>query len=109
MLSKAAVRATGILGLTQKQLGQIVGLSESSVSRLTGGKFLLSPDRAKEWELALLFVRLFHSLGAIWGNEARRWMQTPNTALGAAPIKLATQVAGLVRVVNYLDAARGRV
>ena len=97
------------MGLSQKQLGLVVGLSPASTSRLVAGTFQLSPSRPKEWELALLFVRLFRSLDAIWGHEATRWMQAPNTALGAAPIELATQITGLVRVVDYLDAARGRI
>lgn len=109
VLSRAIVRAADHLGLTQKQLGQVVGVSEASASRLVAGKFLLSPDRPKEWELALLFVRLFRSLDAIWGHEARHWMHAPNVALGATPIELATQIAGLVRIVDYLDAVRGRV
>lgn len=109
VLSKAVVRVAETLGLTQKQLGRIVGMSEASASRLVNGNYRLSTDRPKEWELALLFVRMFRSLDAIWGHEARRWMQTPNTALGAAPIELATQITGLVRIVDYLDAARGRV
>lgn len=109
VVSKAVVRAADLLGMTQKQLSRVIGLSEPSASRLAGGKFQLSPDRPKEWELALLFVRLFRSLDAIWGHEARHWMHTPNTALGAAPIEVATQITGLVRIVDYLDAARGRV
>lgn len=109
VLSKAVVRAADRLGLSQKQLGLVVGLSPASASRLVAGTFHLSPDRPKEWELALLFVRLFRSLDAIWGHEAPAWMQARNTALGAAPIELATQITGLVRVVDYLDAARGRV
>lgn len=109
VLSKAVVRAAQLFGLNQRELGRILGLSESSVSRLVAGRFQLSPERAKEWELAILFVRLFRSVDAIWGHEAEHWLHAPNTALGAAPIELATQVAGLVRVVDYVDAARGRV
>lgn len=109
VLSKAVVRAAQLFGLSQKELGRVLGLSESSVSRLVAGRFQLSPERAKEWELAILFVRLFRSVDAIWGHEAERWLHAPNTALGAAPIELATQVTGLVRVVDYVDAARGRI
>ena len=109
VLSKAVVRAAQLFGLSQKQLARVLGLSESSVSRLVSGRFQLSPERAKEWELAVLFVRLFRSVDAIWGHEAARWLHAPNTALGAAPIELATHVTGLVRVVDYVDAARGRV
>jgi hypothetical protein len=72
---------------------------------------VLSRERAKEWELAVLLVRLFRSLDALWGHgeDARLWLASENTALGAAPVALLESVAGLVRVVTYLDNARGRL
>lgn len=112
VLTKAVVRAAAFLGLTQKEVAGILGVSEASVSRMHAGTYRLSPSRAKEWELARLFVRLFRSLDALWGHgeEARTWLATPNLALATPrPRDLLMSVEGLVRVVAYLDAARGRV
>lgn len=112
VLGKAVVRAADLLGLSQKELAGILGVSEATVSRLCAGRYELSPERAKEWELARLFVRLFRSLDALWGHgeEARTWLATPNEALATPrPRDLLATVEGLVRVVQYLDAARGRV
>ena len=111
MLTKAVLRAAAFLGLTQKELAGILGLSEASVSRMHAGRYLLDPSRAKEWELARLFVRLFRSLDVLWGHgeEARAWLAAPNLALAAAPRELLGSIEGLVRVVDYLDAARGQV
>lgn len=111
VLTKAVLRAAAFLDLTQKELAGILGLSEASVSRMHAGRYALDPARAKEWELARLFVRLFRSLDALWGHgeEARAWLVAPNLALAAAPRELITSVEGLVRVVDYLDAARGQV
>ena len=111
VLTKAVTRAAGLLGLSQRQVAATLGLSGTTVSRLFSGKYRLSPTRAKEWELAILFVRLFRSLDALWGHEgtARDWLAGYNTALGAAPLDLIGSAAGLVRVVDYLDHARGRV
>jgi transcriptional regulator with XRE-family HTH domain len=99
------------LGLTQRQVAEALGLSGPTASRLFTGKYRLSPTRSKEWELAILFVRLFRSLDALWGHEgtARDWLETYNTALGASPLELIRSAAGLVRVVDFLDHARGRV
>ena len=85
--------------------------SSPTASRLFAGKYCLSPGRSKEWELAILLVRLFRSLDALWGHEAtaRAWLESYNTSLGAAPLELIRSAAGLVRVVDYLDHARGRV
>ena len=111
VLSRAAVRAARLLGLSQRALAGILGISEATASRLCAGKYVLSPERAKEWELAVLLVRLFRSLDALWGHgdAARAWLAAENTALGAAPADLLPSVAGLVRVVTYLDNARGRL
>ncbi|MEO8486305.1 MAG: antitoxin Xre/MbcA/ParS toxin-binding domain-containing protein [Betaproteobacteria bacterium] len=112
VLTKAVVRAASLLGLTQKELAAILGVSEATTSRMFADQYLLAPSRAKEWELARLFVRLFRSLDALWGHgeEARTWLASPNRGLVATrPRDLLTSVEGLVRVVAYLDAARGRV
>jgi uncharacterized protein (DUF2384 family) len=111
VLSKAVVRAAATLGLTQRELAAILGVSEATASRLCAERYRLSPERAKEWELARLFVRLFRSLDALWGHgeDARAWLAAPNLALAASPRELLASIEGLVRVVDYLDAARGRV
>ena len=112
VLTKAVVQAADHLGLTQKEVAGVLGVSEASVSRMRSGAYLLDPGRAKEWELGRLFVRMFRSLDALWGHDepARTWLASPNLALATdRPRDLLTSVEGLVRVVAYLDAARGRV
>jgi uncharacterized protein (DUF2384 family) len=111
VLSKAVVRAARLLAFSQRGLARILGVSEATASRLFAGHYLLSPERAKEWELALLLVRLFRSLDALWGHgeAAHSWLTSNNVALAARPVDLVHSVEGLVRVVNYLDNARGRL
>ena len=111
MLTKAVVRAARLLAFSQRELAHILGVSEATASRLCAGNYQLSPERAKEWELALLLVRLFRSLDALWGHEAaaHAWLASDNLALAARPADLIPTVEGLVRVVNYLDNARGRL
>ena len=78
VLTKAVTRAAALLGITQRQLAGALGLSAPTASRLFAGKYRLSPARSKEWELGVLFVRLFRSLDALWGHEdtARAWLTT---------------------------------
>jgi transcriptional regulator with XRE-family HTH domain len=111
VLGKSVVRAARLLGLSQRSVAEILGISEATASRLFAGKYSLSRERSKEWELALLFVRFFRSLDALWGHEdtARTWLASENIALGASPAELLQSVQGLVRVVSYLDSARGRL
>ena len=111
VLSRAVVRAAHLLMLSQRDVAMILGVSQASASRLFSGRYVLSPERAKEWELARLFVRFYRALDALWGHEAsaHAWLTSPNLALAARPIDLLGSIEGLVRVVSYLDAARGRV
>ena len=110
VLTKAVVRASEKLGVPQATLSHILGVSTATVSRLCSGKYFLAPDR-KEWEFALLFVRLFRSLDSLVGSgdTAQGWMNSDNTGLNGKPIKLVESTEGLVRVVHYLDASRGLV
>jgi hypothetical protein len=110
-LTKAVVRAAELLDLNQGVVAEVLGVSRATASRLFGGSYELSPVRKKEWELAVLFVRLFRSLDAIVGHGrlARAWLRGPNDALGAPPLELVGSAEGLVRLVHYLDSVRGRV
>ena len=110
-LAKAVTRAAELLGLNQSSLGDALGMSRATASRLVAGVYVLDPSRRKEWELALLFVRVFRSLDAILGHgdQARKWMTGPNLALGGRPADLVRTAEGLVRTVQYLDASRGRI
>jgi transcriptional regulator with XRE-family HTH domain len=108
VLTKAALRAADRLGLSGRQLADIVGVSEATVSRWKRGESLLEPG-SKPFELAALLVRTFRSLDAITGGDeavARRWLAAPNTALAARPVERMAQVQGLVDVTTYLDARR---
>jgi transcriptional regulator with XRE-family HTH domain len=105
------MRASALLEITQAGLAQILGLSPSTVSRMANGTYTLDTQK-KEWELGALFVRLFRSLDAVIGSNdsaARGWLNGPNQALAGRPIELIRNTEGLVRVVQYLDCARGRI
>ncbi len=110
VLGKAVTRAADRLQISQQLLAKILGLSPATISRLYAGSYQLDPRR-KEWDLALLFVRVFRSLDSIVGDEAsaRAWLASHNLALNARPVDLLPETEGLVRVVHYLDASRGLV
>jgi len=107
-LTAATVQAATFLDISQAELGKILGLSPATVSRMANQRYLLEPA-AKEWQLAALFIRLFRSLDSITGGRddlSRRWLSSPNRSLSATPLSLLVDVAGLVTVVQYLDASR---
>ncbi len=110
-LTKAVVRAAEFLGFSQAAMADVLCLSAASVSRLFAGTYVLNPARKAEWQLGLMFVRLFRSLDSILGRgePARLWINGENTALGGRPADLVRKMEGLGRVVAYLDAYRGRI
>jgi uncharacterized protein (DUF2384 family) len=110
VLSKAVARAAEKLGVSKSLLAKVLGVSPPTITRLYSGQYLLDQNR-KEWDFALLFVRVFRSLDSIVGDEAsaRIWLQSENQGLNAKPIELIRSTEGLVRVVHYLDASRALV
>lgn len=110
VLTKAVIAAAHRLRLRNRQLAEVLGASEASVSRLRGRR-LIDPA-SKEGELALLFLRLYRSLDALVGGDdtkAEAWLRAENVHLKGVPAERIRTVEGLVDVVQYLDAMRGRL
>ncbi len=110
VLAKAVLAAAGRLDLRNRHLAAVIGSSEASVSRLQTGRGL--DPSSKEGELALLFLRLYRSLDALVGGDderARQWLHADNNHLAGVPAERIRSVEGLVDVVQYLDAMRGRL
>jgi hypothetical protein len=111
ILTNAVVRAAGKLGVSASALAEVLGLSAATVSRMKSGDYRLNSQR-KEFELGVLFVRLFRSLDAIVGGEervARAWLANQNLALGGRPADKIRTISGLIDVIAYLDARRAIV
>jgi hypothetical protein len=111
ILSRAALRAATLLGVTQVDLADIIGVSTATMSRIASGRKVLEHG-SKPWQLAVLFVRLYRALDAIVGSDdqaARAWLRGSHRVLGGVPLDLIREPAGLVRAVDYLDAARARI
>ncbi|HUL71689.1 MAG TPA: antitoxin Xre/MbcA/ParS toxin-binding domain-containing protein [Vicinamibacterales bacterium] len=110
VLAKAVLSAASRLGLRSRRLAKVIGASEASVSRLQRGRGIA--PASKEGQLALLFLRVYRSLDALVGGDdrrAREWLHAPNDHLGGVPADRLSEIQGLVDVVEYLDAVRGRL
>ncbi len=105
VLGKAVLNAGQEMGLTQTEISAIVGRDRTSIA--TRG---IDPQ-SKSGELALLVVRIYRSLFALLGGESKNikhWIHTENHHIGGIPSSEITKTTGLVRVVEYLDAIRGK-
>ena len=108
VLAKAALRAARLLGMSNRELAEVIGVSQPVVSRMDRQGAPLPPD-PKKLELATLFVRVYRSLDAIVGGDdhaAAAWLRAENTALGRKPVEAITSIAGLLDTLAYLDARR---
>ncbi|WP_334078995.1 MbcA/ParS/Xre antitoxin family protein [Microbulbifer sp. M83] len=106
VLLEAVLNTASHLGLRKKELAEIVHMDERTLRRKSG----LDPDSAAG-QLGLLLVRSYRSAFVLMGGAegARYWFTTRNRALNGSPRELSFTIEGLVRVVNYLDAMRGKV
>jgi hypothetical protein len=98
VLNKSVHKAACYLALTEEELSQIVGLP-------------CIHQNTKEWECALLFLRLVRSLEMIIGDDPqqlREWLYHHNHHLGNKPIEMIKSFSGLNDVVIYLYIMRGQ-
>lgn len=106
ILREALVNTGKALGLTQAELGAVVGRGRTDISRGN-----IDPD-SKPGELALLLIRCYRALYVLTGGDAgamKHWMHTQNHHTGGVPAEQIRSVQGLVGVLEYLDAIRGRI
>lgn len=109
VLTKAVKSVAHFLDLSNIDLADILGISTASVTRLYQGRPI---KEKKETELAVLLVRLYRSLDAMVGGDASesiKWFKAFNHHLNGVPAERTKTVEGLVDVVQYLDAMRGKL
>jgi hypothetical protein len=106
VLATALLNAGKALGISQAEIGRIIGRDRSTLQR-----YGIDPE-GPNGQLALLLVRCYRSLYALMGgnyDQMQHWMHTRNRHIGGVPADQLRSVAGLVHVCDYLDAIRGKV
>lgn len=110
VLAKAVLRAARQLGLSQAELGAVLGLHRTGVSRLKHNGSL-APE-SKQGELALLLIRLARALYALAGGQElwiRHFMHSPNEITGGVPAVQVQSIQGLIDVLRFVDGIRGKL
>ncbi|MCF6776418.1 MbcA/ParS/Xre antitoxin family protein [Thiotrichales bacterium 19X7-9] len=105
VLGKAVLNAAKKLGITQEQLELVVHRDRSSIYR-SG----VDPNSA-EGQLSLYLIRCYRSLYALMGGDEmniKHFMKTQNKITNAVPIQQIMSIDGLVNLVQFLDAMRGK-
>ena len=110
VLATAVLKLKDILKISSDDLGKIIGVHRNTITR-----FLKKADidpNSKEGELSLLLIRVYRSLYALNGGNVgaiRHWLTTKNRHIQGVPLDCMKSVLGLSKVVNYLDAIRGKI
>jgi hypothetical protein len=110
VLAKAYLNAAAQLGLNQTELAAVLGMHRTAISRLKQQQAI--DPASKQGELALLFVRMARALFALTGGDTdwmRHFMRTPNTVTGGIPAQQIASIQGLMTVLQFVDAVRGKV
>ena len=105
VLSRALLNAGKAFGMSQTQLGKVIGKDRTSIGRGVD-------PASKAGELALLLIRCYRSLYVLVGGkpeDMKHWMHTENRHTRGKPVEQVQSVQGLNDVLEYLDAMRGKV
>lgn len=110
VLAKALLNVSEELNLKSSELADALGVDRSAISRIRKN-MTLDPE-SKKGEIALHLIRIARALHALTNGD-REWMQSfmrsENKGTGGIPAKQIANLDGLMRVVRYVDAMRGKV
>lgn len=110
VLAKAVLNASGQLGLKQADLAAVLGVHRTAISRLKQNPSL--DPGSKQGELALLLIRLARALFALTGGDKdwiHHFMHTHNKITHGVPAQQIKNIQGLMTVLQFVDAIRGKV
>ena len=106
LVTQAAINAAGELGISNRQLAGVLGVSASKLDRARAERASFS---GKDYELALLLIRIYRALYAILGGnreQMQHWLTTPNRHLqDSAPLE---QLAGQRRQYGPVHGRTGK-
>lgn len=109
VLAKAIVNASEQLGLKQAEIAEAIGIHRTAFSRLKNKPFL--DPKSKEGELALIVIRIARALYALTGGDEhwiKRFMRNQNQMTGGIPALQIANIEGLMAVLRFVDAIRGK-
>jgi len=110
VLAKAIVNVKEQLGLKQSEIAAAIGMHRTAFSKLKSNHSL--DPTSKQGELALIVVRIARALFALTGGDEvwiKRFMHTRNKITGGVPATQIASIEGLMTVLRFVDAIRGKV
>lgn len=105
LLTQEFFAATSSMGLSNREIGEILGVSEPTISRAKRKEIYFSRTRGHQWSVAELLVKACRELTRIYNHprKEKHWFTTYNHPLRAFPIELIRRYEGLLEVVRHLE------
>lgn len=110
VLATAVLNVAEQLDLKQAQLGAVLGMQRTAISRMKS-KPELDPE-SKQGELAVMLIRIYRALFSLMDGDLewmRHFMKSHNNVTGGVPQEQIQTVVGLMSVLQFVDAMRGKV
>ena len=110
VLAKALLNVSDELGLKTSELAGALGVDRSTISRIK--KRMSIEPQTKKGEIALHLIHIARTLHALSNGDKdwmRAFMHSGNSGTGGIPAKQISTLDGLMRVVRYVDAMRGKI
>lgn len=98
------------LQISINDISEIIGVHRNTLRNALNKKSI--ETKSKEGECSLLLIRIYRSLFALNGGNVdamSHWLRTNNRHIQGIPLETMKTVLGLSKVVNYLDAIRGKI
>lgn len=108
VLSQAVLETAQLLGMKDKTLADVIGVSPGMISNLRHHGATLEEGK-HPFEMALALIRVYRSLAGIVGPQEqhlRGWFNANNADLGGIPAELVRKPQGLFTTLTYLDSHR---
>jgi hypothetical protein len=104
-LTQEFFEATASMGLANREISIILGVSEPTISRAKRKSEYFSRTRHHQWLIAELLIKACRELTRIYNHprKEKHWFTTYNPTLAAFPIDLILRYEGLCEVVRYLE------
>ena len=96
---------TNSLGLSNRVIAEILGVSESTISRAKKRGSYFTQTHRHQWIIAELLIQACRELTRIYDHprKEKHWFTTYNHELRALPINILHTIEGLIEVVRHLE------
>ena len=106
-LTKAALEAARLLGLSQDELCSLLGIQKGAAAAMRKGERAVDGinGEAERADALVRLVKRLHTLLGAGETDWRSWIRKDNAAFGCRPLDILLQRDGPMKVAQFLERA----